>query len=149
MSVQVPNAHSLLKRQQRAALGKAPSMSRVRSYMKMGTSGASPMKGDGTNRAASPLKSPLKAVRQATKEELPFQAIVELEASISQASLSIKQTEEDFIEDEDEIDTFEEVGRLKDGKSFGELALISHKPRAATIKALTDVFVAVVHKNDY
>ena len=63
----------------------------------MGTvGGSSPVKGSGTTRAASPVKSPVKGVRQVTKEELPFQAFVELEASISQASVSLRhQSEED------------------------------------------------------
>ena len=35
------------------------------------------------------------------------------------------------------------------GKSFGELALINNKPRAATIKCLTDCHFAVISKNVY
>jgi len=35
------------------------------------------------------------------------------------------------------------------GKSFGDLALINNKPRAATIKCLTDCHFAVISKNVY
>ena len=42
-----------------------------------------------------------------------------------------------------------EVGELTDGSSFGELALISNKPRAATIRAKTPWYLAVLGKKDY
>jgi CRP-like cAMP-binding protein len=50
-----------------------------------------------------------------------------------------KQTDiETLIEESsDEEDIFIEVATLPAGTSFGELALISSKPRAATIKAKT------------
>lgn len=35
------------------------------------------------------------------------------------------------------------------GKSFGELALITNKPRAATIKCLTECHFAVMNKINY
>jgi cAMP-dependent protein kinase regulator/cGMP-dependent protein kinase 2 len=35
------------------------------------------------------------------------------------------------------------------GKSFGELALISNKPRAATIRCLKDCHFAVIEKQNY
>ena len=42
-----------------------------------------------------------------------------------------------------------EVAILNHGSSFGELALISNKPRAATIKCITDTHFLVLHKQDY
>ena len=39
-----------------------------------------------------------------------------------------------------------EVGELTTGSSFGELALISNKPRAATIRAKTHWYLAVLGK---
>ena len=42
-----------------------------------------------------------------------------------------------------------EVVKLIAGKSFGELALIKNKPRAATIKCLEDCHFAVMSKQDY
>lgn len=44
---------------------------------------------------------------------------------------------------------FTEVAKLKDGKSFGELALIQNKPRAATIKCVQDSHFAVLDKAVY
>ena len=44
---------------------------------------------------------------------------------------------------------FFQVVQLSMGKSFGELALINNKPRAATIKCLTDCHFAVISKNVY
>lgn len=41
------------------------------------------------------------------------------------------------------------VASLTVGHSFGELALISHKPRAATIRAAEDCEFAVLDKADY
>jgi len=42
-----------------------------------------------------------------------------------------------------------EVATLKFGQSFGELALISNKPRAATVKTLTSWYLAMLGKSDY
>ena len=39
-----------------------------------------------------------------------------------------------------------QVAVLKEGKSFGELALISLKPRSATIRCITDWKFAVLSK---
>jgi len=39
--------------------------------------------------------------------------------------------------------------QLQAGQSFGELALINDKPRAATIMCLTDCYFAVIDKSDY
>lgn len=41
------------------------------------------------------------------------------------------------------------VGKLAPGSSFGELALLSNKPRAATIESLTDIVLGVLYKKDY
>ena len=55
----------------------------------------------------------------------------------------------------DEIDKLEEnmwfvdVAKMGAGKSFGELALISDQPRAATIKCLTQCSFATLSKSDY
>ena len=38
---------------------------------------------------------------------------------------------------------------LKSGDSFGELALINHEPRAATIKCISSCYLAVLSKEDY
>ena len=54
-----------------------------------------------------------------------------------------------FEEDEKEDDNYKEVAVLPAGASFGELALISHKPRAATIRAKEDCHLAVLEKADY
>lgn len=43
----------------------------------------------------------------------------------------------------------EEVNRLKDGDSFGHMALLSHKPRNATIITLENTSFAVLNKWDY
>ena len=42
-----------------------------------------------------------------------------------------------------------DVVQLKTGKSFGELALIKNKPRAATIKCNEDCHFAIMSKSDY
>jgi CRP-like cAMP-binding protein len=53
----------------------------------------------------------------------------------------MKKNEEDSL--------FIEVVSLRTGKSFGELALIKNKPRAATIKCSEDCHFAVMQKADY
>lgn len=42
-----------------------------------------------------------------------------------------------------------QVGLMGKGDGFGELALLHNKPRAATIRCLTDCHFAVLDKNDY
>lgn len=42
-----------------------------------------------------------------------------------------------------------EVAILRTGQSFGELALIANKPRAATIRCMSDTHFAVLSKQDY
>lgn len=44
---------------------------------------------------------------------------------------------------------FMEVKILGPGNSFGELALINDKPRAATIHAVNECYFAVIGRNDY
>ena len=44
---------------------------------------------------------------------------------------------------------YQEIIVLPAGASFGELALISNKPRAATIRAKEDWHFAVLEKQDY
>ncbi len=41
---------------------------------------------------------------------------------------------------------FIEVVQLRTGKSFGELALIKNKPRAATIRCLEECHLAIMNK---
>ena len=53
------------------------------------------------------------------------------------------QSERDLIpaiNEEEEEDKYNEVAVLPAGSTFGELALISSKPRAATIRAKTDSY---------
>ena len=54
--------------------------------------------------------------------------------------------EEVYEEEEKEEENYKEVAILPAGTSFGELALISHKPRAATIRAKEDWHFAVLEK---
>lgn len=49
----------------------------------------------------------------------------------------------------EEAPLFIEFTQLKSGKSFGELALIKNKPRAATIRCVEDCHFAVMSKDDY
>ena len=42
-----------------------------------------------------------------------------------------------------------EVKTLKDGEYFGEQALLTNKPRSATIKCKTDAYVGVLTRTDY
>lgn len=62
----------------------------------------------------------------------------------------VEDTEEIFGDSSDEdIPEFIEAVKLGSGKSFGELALINNKPRAATIKCITPCHFAVMSKADY
>ncbi len=49
----------------------------------------------------------------------------------------------------EDVPLFIEVTTLKSGKSFGELALIKNKPRAATIICQEVCHFAVISKADY
>ena len=44
---------------------------------------------------------------------------------------------------------FIEVVKLKTGGSFGELALVNDKPRAATIRCISDCYFAVLDRDAY
>lgn len=44
---------------------------------------------------------------------------------------------------------FEEIATLKSGQSFGELALIQNKPRAATIFCKSDCYFASIDKTSF
>lgn len=46
-------------------------------------------------------------------------------------------------------ESFKEIGILPPNSSFGELALLSNKPRSVTIRAKTDSHFAVLEKEDY
>lgn len=54
-----------------------------------------------------------------------------------------------FISDENRISELIEVNTLNTGASFGELALLSNKPRAATIICKEDCHFAVLEKDDF
>eukprot|EP00347_Sterkiella_histriomuscorum_P020337 403338195 len=60
-----------------------------------------------------------------------------------QLNQSKKQIQINFIEG------FREVAQLGPGKSFGELALIQNKPRAATIRCYQETHFATLDKFDY
>lgn len=57
--------------------------------------------------------------------------------------------ENDSQDDEEFQVEYNQVAVLSGGKSFGELALIKNKPRAATIRCLTNCHFAVVDRYDY
>ena len=65
------------------------------------------------------------------------------------------QSDQNFNEKSlEEINNFtvwivKEVSKMAKGKSFGELALITSKPRAATIKCLEETDLAVFDKLSY
>ena len=42
-----------------------------------------------------------------------------------------------------------EIGIIKEGSAFGELALIGNKPRAASIQCVEDSYFAVLNKTEY
>jgi hypothetical protein len=52
-------------------------------------------------------------------------------------------------EEDNDKDAYNEVAILKTGKCFGELALISRRPRAARILCKVKTHFAVLDKNDY
>ena len=69
------------------------------------------------------------------------------EEEVKEGEGSIEISEHDSFE-EDTLN-YKEVAVLNVGASFGELALISNKPRAATIRAKEDSHFAVLEKYDY
>lgn len=54
-----------------------------------------------------------------------------------------------ILNPETQVPEFQEVLILRDGSSFGELALLEKKPRAATIKCKEDSHFAVLDKSSY
>ena len=54
-----------------------------------------------------------------------------------------------IIDKFNEIETMTEVSSLQDGDSFGELALLSEKPRATTVEAKEVSVLAVLSKQDF
>ncbi|CDW72769.1 UNKNOWN [Stylonychia lemnae] len=69
--------------------------------------------------------------------------------------LSLEEQKQQILEQikelryQEEQSLFIEIVKLQSGKSFGEIALIKNKPRAATIKCNTDCHLAVMSKSDY
>lgn len=61
-------------------------------------------------------------------------------------NMSIMQTSNEIEEDGLR---FQKVSELRSGQMFGELALISNKPRAATIKCITDTHFAVLDRRTF
>ena len=53
------------------------------------------------------------------------------------------------LEEEEEEIILTEVFQMHTGKTFGELALIGNKPRAATIRCLTECYFAVMTKHEF
>lgn len=58
-----------------------------------------------------------------------------------------KQSNQDFIEFD--VNRMEETGILKEGDSFGEYALISNRPRAATVVAREHLVLLVLKKSQF
>ena len=54
-----------------------------------------------------------------------------------------------FLSKNQRTEWFVEVLQLQQGQSFGELALLNNKPRAATVKTLTDCIFAVIGRTEY
>eukprot|EP00347_Sterkiella_histriomuscorum_P012371 403368842 len=69
----------------------------------------------------------------------------------SSGNEKVANTRAQILQDQNNIagQNLVEVAQLKSGQSFGELALISNKPRAATIKCMTDAHFLVLQKKDY
>lgn len=59
----------------------------------------------------------------------------------------IKKSDKDTVQIE--THELEEIGVLNKGSSFGEVALISHKPRCATIQCLEKSSFLVLYKSDF
>ena len=53
-----------------------------------------------------------------------------------------------FVE-EDHMNRLQQVAERWNGQIFGELALISHKPRAATVTTLTDCHFATLDRRTF
>lgn len=71
-----------------------------------------------------------------------------VETVVSQKEQIIEQVaREDTLEDKDYH--YKNVASIWDGKIFGELALISHKPRAATIQSITECHFATLDRRSF
>ncbi|OMJ85113.1 hypothetical protein SteCoe_13639 [Stentor coeruleus] len=55
----------------------------------------------------------------------------------------------EFLESIGQIEEFKEIRTLYDGDSFGELALLSNKPRSATVKCKEVSYFAILTQKDY
>ncbi|CDW88479.1 cyclic nucleotide-binding domain containing protein [Stylonychia lemnae] len=76
----------------------------------------------------------------------------DLTDKIAHANNDIKQKAqiiEDIEEELQNIKEHQELMKLQSGQSFGELALITNKPRQANIMCLNDCHFAVMNKQDY
>jgi CRP-like cAMP-binding protein len=54
-----------------------------------------------------------------------------------------------YLEDNGSSVNMQEIARLRDGQSFGHIALISNKTRNATVVCLEKTNFAVIRKKDY
>ncbi len=85
----------------------------------------------------------------------PSQNSKNLRNNMGRATITQRQLRESMLylkkspKREQEEPLFIEVATLKAGKSFGELALIKNRPRAATIKCSEACHFAVINKADY
>lgn len=77
---------------------------------------------------------------------------LEIDCNIFENVLKLKKTDVEKIEAYNKFinfNWFNEVKILNSGKSFGELALMNDKPRAATIHTLSECYFAVLGRDDY
>ena len=104
-----------------------------------------------TNRKVNKIKTmPMQSMEQSVNQSKDYQilqnnlksfTLTEQRQILLEQIKRLKQSEEQAL--------LIEVVQLNSGKSFGELALIKNKPRAATIKCITDCHFAVMSKIDY
>ena len=67
----------------------------------------------------------------------------------SVAASAILKIDNETPKSEEQEDPFIVVGSKRKGESFGEYALISNRPRLATIRCVRDTFFAVLDKLSY
>lgn len=72
-----------------------------------------------------------------------------LEDFLSVQKSKNNQKSESNLDKLKKIEWFVEVAQLTEGQSFGELALIDDKPRAATITAIEDCEMIYIMRHDY